>query len=365
MLFQRDKRGFGKSAYEAYNCSITVKTIAKIPTLKDVAAQAGVSLSTASRALSQPHKVAAKTRTSVTQAARQLGYQPNEMARGLRQRSSRVLGYLVNNLTNNFQAQIIKGVQDTLFDKDFTLIIGNTNEDSKREQHYLEDLQRYHLQGLIVVPTHHTKQRLKDLLNIPVIEVDRASGRTQSHVVLTDNTAGAAAAVGHLIELGHQRIAHISGDPNITTGAERLAGYQQALDASGLPFDDTLWEVATSHDEEAGYQAALRLLDKPETLRPTAIFAFNSEVTAGVLRASQNLGIAIPSDLSLIGFDDSRWAQLVTPRLSVVAQPAYEMGCVATERLLSALENPALPGTTTRLGTQLILRDSTAAPNHQ
>jgi len=342
-----------------------VKTIAQIPTLKDVAAKAGVSLSTASRALSQPHKVAPATRTTVMKVASQLGYQPNEMARGLRQRSSRVLGYVVNNLTNNFQAQIIKGVQDTLFDKDFTLIIGNTNEDSNREQHYLEDLQRYHLQGLIVVPTHKTKQRLKELANIPIIEVDRASGRTRSHVVLTDNVAGAAAAVTHLIELGHRRIAHISGDPDITTGAERLAGYKQALDRCGLAFDETLWEVAAAHDEDSGYQAACRLLEQPTATRPTAIFAFNSEVTAGVFRATKSLGFNMPAELSLLGFDDSRWAQLVTPSISVVAQPAYDMGCVAAERLLSALENPTMPGTTTRLSTRLILRESTASPtNH-
>lgn len=338
------------------------QTIATAVTLSDIAERAKVSPSTVSRALSRPDQVARATRERILAIVEELDYQPNVLARGLRQRQSSIVGLVVADILNDFHAMVAKGVQDAAYRRGYTVMFGNTDEDPNREERFLQALNQYRFAGLIIVPTERSRDLLERFARTPVVEIDRASGRQGAHVILADNIDSSRAAIEHLAAIGHTRIATIAGSPTVTTGAERLEGYRQGMRSAGLTVDDALVVHAERHDERSGFDAMRRLLTLPAGRRPTAVFAFNNQVTAGVLRALKQTGVPVPERCSVIGFDDSRWAQLMTPALSVIAQPARDMGYLAAERLFSLIENPSLPGTVTRLSTDLVLRESTAPP---
>ena len=330
------------------------------PTLDDVAARAGVSKATASRAISRPELVARATRQRVERAVEELQYHPNEMARGLRQRASRTIGLVLTDFLNPFQAMIAKGAQDAAFTLGYNLIICNTDEDSSREKGYLATLQANQVQGLILIPTEHSSRNLRAVRNLPIVEVDRVSGNANSHAVLVDNVEGSREAVRHLITLGHKKIGMILGKREVTTGRERLEGYMQAMREANIVVK-LEWIAEGNHTAEAGQKAAAQLVALPSDTRPTAFFCFNNEMTAGALLQLRKDGLRVPHDISIVGFDDSPWAQLVDPPLTVVAQPAYEMGHIASERLLGIIKRKTSDVSVSRLATRLIVRESTRA----
>lgn len=333
--------------------------------IADVARAAQVSPSTVSRALTKPDLVAPETRERVLQAARQLGYQPNKLARGLRKQQSRLLGLIVSDILAPFHATLAKGVQDAAEKHGYMVFLFNSDEQPEKEARYLQELQSHWPEGLLIVPTAKTRQHLRNLRSagsMPIIELDRTSGTPGVHAVLVENVLGAREAVEHLISLGHRRIGMVTGEPVITTAQERLEGYRQALKAAGIAPDERL--VANGyHKEEGGYAATLQLLRLPAPERPTALFVGNSEMAAGAVQAIRDLGLRIPEDISLVSFDDTRWAQLMEPALTVVAQPAYEIGYLACETLVSLLRQKApAEGRILRLKTRLLIRHSTARP---
>ena len=338
-----------------------VKTIAMVG-LKDVAQLAKVSPATASRALSSPDRVADATRKRVLQAVRTLGYHPNQHARSLRQRSSRSLGLIITDILNPFHATLAKGVQDAAEKHGFTVFLFNTDEEPAKEHRALKSLQGHLPQGLIIVPTPGSRENLKLVSNAPIVELDRTSGTPGVHTVMVDNVSGARMAVEHLINLGHQRIGMIVGRLDISTAVERHQGYKDALAAAGIPYHKDL-VVAGNHREEGGRLAARKLLSLPPTERPTALFVGNNEMTVGAVLTVREMGLEIPHDLSIVGFDDSRWARTMHPPLTVIEQPDYDLGYLACETLLGFLERgkPVQPASI-RLTTNLIVRKSTAAP---
>jgi DNA-binding LacI/PurR family transcriptional regulator len=337
------------------------QSIAGSVTLNDVAERAQVSTSTVSRALSHPDRVARATHERILRIVEEMNYQPNVLARGLRRRQSTIVGLVIADILNDFHATIAKGVQDAAYQRGYTVMFGNTDEDPMREERFLQALNQHRFAGLIIVPTERSRELLARYARTPVVEVDRASGREDAHVILADNVASSRGVIAHLAGLGHTRIATVTGSPSVTTGAERLQGYHDGMRAAGLAVDPEWIAPAARHDEASGFEAMQCLLHLPAGRRPTAVFAFNNQVTAGVLRSLKQASIQVPRQMSLVGFDDSRWAQLMTPSLTVVAQPARDMGYLAAERLFSLMENPDLPGTVTRLATRLVLRESTAA----
>ncbi|GIW33583.1 LacI family DNA-binding transcriptional regulator [Meiothermus sp.] len=331
--------------------------------LDDVAKLAQVSPATVSRALSRPEMVAEATRERILQAARELGYQPNQLARSLRQRSSRTLGLIITDILNPFHATLAKGVQDAAEKHNYTVFLFNTDEDPEKEQRALNALRGHLPQGLLIVPTPKAKENLKLVPKLPTVELDRSSGTPGVRTVMVDNIGGARTAVQHLIELGHRRIGMIVGRLDISTAVERLQGYREALTAAGISYCEKL-VLPGNHREEDGRQAALTLLNLPPEERPTALFVGNNEMTVGAVLAVRELGLRIPQELSIVGFDDSRWAATMHPALTVVAQPTYELGFLACETLLSSLSRgqPALP-TSIRLDVSFIVRESTAPPD--
>ena len=324
--------------------------------LQDVARAAGVSPATASRALHRPDLVALRTRERVEQAALELGYRPNVLARGLRTRGSRTIGLIVTDILNPFHATLAKGVQDAAEAQGYTVLMFNSDEQPDKERRALETLHGHLPMGLIVVPTARTRENLSVVAGLPTIELDRASGLDGAHTIMVDNVSGAREAVSHLTGLGHRRVGMIVGQQDISTARERLQGYREALEAAGLPYEDGL-VLPGDHREQGGRLAALRLLSGRE--RPTALFVGNNEMTVGAVLAARELGLEIPGDLSLVGFDDSRWAQTMSPALSVVSQPTYELGQLACQHLLSLIAGQPCAGSV-RLSTHMIYRQSTA-----
>ncbi len=330
--------------------------------IQDVANLAQVSVATASRALSRPDIVAAGTRERVIKAATQLGYQPNMLARSLRQRETRTVGLIVADILNPFHALLAKGVQDAAERQNYTVFLFNSDEEPLKERRAIETLRGHLPKGLIIVPTNGTLEHLKTLPNLPVVELDRVTGDPTATTITVDNVAGAISATNHLIALGHTRIGMIVGQQNISTAVERHFGFKQALAAHGLPYLSEL-VLRGNHREDDGYRAAKALLSLPPNERPTALFVGNNEMTVGAVLATRELKLDIPTELSIIGFDDSRWAQTMWPPLTVIAQPAYELGVLACEQLLSQVtgQRPSQP-TRLQLHTHLIKRQSTTAP---
>ncbi|MGI8748521.1 MAG: LacI family DNA-binding transcriptional regulator, partial [Deinococcus sp.] len=313
--------------------------------------------------LQRPDMVAQATRKRVEQAAEALGYRPNIMARGLRTRGSQSIGLIVTDILNPFQATLEKGVQNAAEDRGYTVLMFNSDEQPEKERRALDILRGHLPRGLIVVSTSRTQENLAALPGLPVVELDRSSGLPGAHTVMVDNVGGARAAVRHLTGLGHRAIGMIVGRLDISTARERLQGYREGLEEAGLPYRDELVRPG-NHRERDGREAARFLLSGPLSPGvgwPSALFVGNNEMTVGAVLAARELGLQIPRDLSVVGFDDSRWAQTMSPALSVVAQPTYELGQLACTRLLDLIEGRPLPPGA-RLPTTFIERQSTAPP---
>ncbi len=331
--------------------------------IEDVAKLAKVSTSTVSRALSRPEMVSVSTRERVVNAADRLGYQPNKLARSLRTQQNHLIGLIVTDIMAPFHATLAKGVQDAAEKHGYGVFLFNTDEQPEREARYLRELQSHLPAGLLIVPTGKTKENLKNFVrNLTVVELDRSSGTPGVYSVLVDNIGGARKAVEHLLELGHRRIGMVAGTQTVTTAVERLEGYRQALLAGKVQLQNSLITYG-NHKEDGGYKATKKLLSLPKKQRPSALFIGNSEMAAGAMVAVRELGLELPRDLSLISFDDTRWAQLMQPALTVVSQPAYDLGYLACETLISALNRGKdFKATTLRLSTELIVRQTTAPP---
>lgn len=330
-------------------------------TVVEVAKYANVSITTVSRALSQPDLLAPATLERVLQAIETLNYHPNRLARGLRLQQSGVVGLVGPDISSPFQAKVTKGVQAAAAERGYQVFLYVTDEDPEREQTLFRTLRAYQLQGLLLIPSSSTENTLPYPDSLPVIEIDRTTQRSGVSSFLVNNVGGAKRATEHLIALGHRRIATVTGKLNLTTGRERLLGYEQALTEAGLRLEPA-WIAEGGHLERDGYSAAQRLFSLPESQGFTALFAANSEVAAGTVRAVQERGLRIPEDLSLVLFDDSRWARLSNPPFTVVAQPAFDLGYSAGQHLFDRLEGRPHEMGEQRLETELIVRGSTASP---
>ena len=330
-------------------------------TIRDVARAAGVSTATAARALGGYGHASPAARRKVSESARQLGYRPNVVARALVSRATTTVGLVVGDIENPFFAAAARGLADVMDAHGYTVLLANADEDAGRERRAVDALRARQVDGMVVVPAPGASpEHLAELVTagVPLVLLDRAVVGVAADSVLVRNVAGARAAVAHLAGLGHRRIGVVSDSPEITSSAERIQGYRQALRAAGIAPDADLVSIGgpTRADGEA---AALRLLDRPD--RPTAVFTANNFMTVGALRAARSLGLRIPDDVALVGFDDLDWTTLVQPPVTVVRQPVADLGRVAGERLLRRLEGDAGPPKRIRLDANLIVRGSCGA----
>ena len=329
-------------------------------TLERIASETQVSISTVSRALTHPERVNSQTRERVLAVASRLGYMPNQLARGLRQRDSKTIGLIVSDILVRFHSEVAKGVEDVAQMHGYSLILCNSDENGDKEAQYLELLSGFQVGGVILEPTERNRAAVETMTRagIKVVEVDRISGAQGVSAVLSDNAGGAKSAAEHLLALGHLEFGLVVGNLDFTSARERQAGFVARLGAAGI---DLVPERIKScmNTSSAGYRAALELLRGQPNL--TALFVGNAQVMSGVLRAIRELGWRVPKDLSVVCFDDTDWAAFIDPALTVVAQPAYELGRTAAKLIFNKKQRATEQ--VLRLETQLIVRNSTSKAN--
>src|SRR5438132_1305381 len=315
----------------------------------------------ASLALARGHlRLRADPRRRVLPAVERLEYRPSAIARGLRLRRTRTLAMLVPDITNPFFPAIIRGAEEAARERGYELVLCNTDDEAEREKASLRVLRERQADGLLIATSRMADATLASVRRerFPFVLVNRGSRVPEDPAVEVDNARAAAEIVAHLVHLGHKRIAHIAGPLNTTTGAERAAGYRDALRAHGLTADVTLTAEAAAYSDDAGYAAAKHLLGAA----PTAIFAANDLLALGALRAARESGVRVPSDLSLVGVNDIPMVALLDPPLTTARVPQREMGAIAAQMLIGLIEREPMAERRVLLDTKLVVRGSTAAP---
>ncbi|MBS1678943.1 MAG: LacI family DNA-binding transcriptional regulator [Actinobacteria bacterium] len=323
-------------------------------TIKQVAEQAGVSQATAARVLGEYGHASEAAREQVAIAAERLGYVANHAARTLASGSSRTVGLLVGDVENPFFATAARGLADALEQGGHTLLLANSDEDVDREEQAMRAFATRQLDGLVISPVAHTDRAPLSWAG-PLVQIDRVVDDLSVDSVVVDNRAGAEAAVLHLASCGHAPIGMLSEPAEISSTAERLAGYRAALAGLGMEFDERFVAVAAPTQDSA-YEVAKEMLAGPD--RPRAIFTASNFMTAGTFHAIRDLGLRVPDDVALAGFDDLDWTTLVDPPITVVAQPVIEIGRRAGELLLDRLRGDDGPPRQVVLPTELVVRRS-------
>ncbi len=333
-------------------------------TIREVAKAVGASVSTISAALNNSDYVSAEMRSRIQAAIKELKYRPNDLARGLRLQKTHTIAIIVPDLSNNFYVDVVRGAKDYSVSANYTFLIGDSREKWEEERHYLDSFHRRRVDGVIRVPAIDAATRkAKPILgNIPVVYADRYPSSRDSSVgrVGVDNVLAADNATRYLLSLGHRSIGVITGDISSGTSADRLKGFLQALRRARIRVDRSMIH-AGHNDMESGHHHAMQLLKIPQ--HPTAIFCTNNMMALGALEAIQEVGLACPDEVSLLGFDDFYWSTLLRPRLTVVRQPAREIGMLAARMLIDHVQGSPGVASPILLATELIVRDSCAPPN--
>lgn len=338
--------------------------------IRAVAELAGVSVTTVSHVLNNtPHtRVSEDTRTRVRQAAKSLGYGPNRMAQALRTNRSGLIGFLSEEIaTTPYAGRIILGAQDAARDHDLTLVIVNTEREADGASHQadVQALMDRQVDAVLYATMYHRRVSLPpNLQALPAVLIDSTDRAGIVPAVVPDEVGGAVAAVSHLVEAGHRRIGFLNNDDDVPATLLRLSGYQQVLQTHRIPFDASLVLSATS-ETLPGYELAREMLGRSD--RPTALFCYNDRMAMGAYRAATELGLEIPGDLSIVGFDNQELiAANLFPGLTTVALPHYEMGSWAVETLVHLLHGESeyrlLADKPTLLECPLVIRASVGRP---
>lgn len=325
-------------------------------TISDVAALAGVSTATVSRALNGNPRVAPELAQRVAAAAKELGYQPNGPARNLRRQAAAVIALIISDVENPFFTAIARGVEDVAHGVGHSVVLCNTDDTVGKERRYLDVAVQERVAGVILSPAGpDTDVQVLTGRGTPVVAVDRPLPDGTGDMVLVDTRLAAATATAHLLAGGYRRVGCLTGPAGVRTADDRLAGYRDALRAAGMRVAPRL--TRRSEYKAAGARvAALDLLRQPE--RPDALLVANSAMAIGVLEAMQELHLRPGRDVGIVAFDDAAWTALIDPPLTVVAQPAYEMGQIAAQLLLARIANAGRAPTVTTLGARLVERAS-------
>jgi len=329
-------------------------------TIIEVAKRASVSIATVSNVIRGTKRVSPKLKERVQNAIRDLDYSPNAIARGLKAQQTRMLGLVLPDITNPFFPGIIRGAEDTAFDRDYFLVTTNTDEQIGRERRLLGALRSYRADGILLAPAPgsdfgHIRRTIASGLS--VVFLDRQVMGVKTDAVLLDNVRGARECVRHLLQLGHRRIAIITGPLTLQNARERLQGYEEALRESDIEIDQVLIYQG-DYRMESGHRLTIELLKG--RAKATAIFVSNGVMTVGVLNAFEELSVECPRDISLATFDDLTLDQSSHPHLTAVVQPSYEMGARAATLLMDRIEGKLVGDpVVVRVVPTLVIREST------
>lgn len=305
-------------------------------TIKDIAKETGLGLATISSYLNGGN-VREKNRIKIEQAIEKLDFEVNEVARGLKTNRTKMIGIIIPELNNTFFAEIITELEDILRGHGYAVMICDCRTDEKREEEAVEFLKHRRVDGMIVIPTGKNGTCLQEFMKAgkPIVMIDRRLKSISCDMVLVDNKGAARDAIQRLLEAGHRKIGMIAGDKEVYTAEERFQGYLQALEQAELPPEDSLI-VRGDYTIRGGSRGIKELAERNPDM--TAVFISNYEMTLGAIIELNELGIRIPEEMSVIGFDNIEFAKACIPRLSIVSQPTKELGRRAAELMLKRLE---------------------------
>jgi LacI family transcriptional regulator len=328
---------------------------------KDLAKHLGVSVGTISRVLAgrgDAARISKATQERIQTAAEKMGVQPNELARSLRTKKTRTIGLLVPDIANPFFASIAHYVEQRARSAGYSVLITESQELVEKEGEAGRLLFNRRVDGLIVAPVGDESSHLEELRlkGLPIVQVDRVFQSLQITAVVTDNFNAARQAVRHLIERGHRQIACLQGKAGGSVNQERVRGYLAALAEAGVPFKEK-WLIGGSHSLESGHFEVTKMLNQKS--RPTALLAISNMLALGTLKAARDLNLQIPTDLALVSFDDHPWTVLLSPSLTTMAQSVEDIGTLAFNELLAAIQATKPPSVKTIvLPAHLIVRES-------
>jgi LacI family transcriptional regulator len=336
-------------------------------TLRDVAAAARVHPATASRALNPDTRmlVSEETARRVSEAAAALGYRPNPVARSLRTRRSNTIGVLIPDLNNPLFPPMVRGLEDRLTAAGYVALLGNTDGDTGKEQAIFEQMRARHVDGFVLATAHAHDPVLAEAAQaeLAVVLMNRTDPEHDFSAVSVDNEQGMQMSVAHLVELGHTRIAHIAGPPQVSTGEGRRRGYNEGLKRANLDPNEDLVVAATGFTVEEGARCCRELLARRgDGARFTAIAVANDMLAVGCFSALDEAGLDCPRDLSLVGFNDMPFVDRLRPPLTTIRFPHYRLGTEAAELLLARIDHAGAAVQTRYLDPELIIRGSTAPP---
>lgn len=333
-------------------------------TLEEIAKATGFSIPTVSRALTNPnYPLSAATRQRINEVAREMGYVPNLTARSLRTDQSNTIGIIVDDILSPFAPRILRGIQDSLTRNGYLNLIINSDWYPEVEQEAISTLLSRPVDGIIFVENAHLKDN--DSLRLsrkPYVFVHRFIGAKVTNSIVPDNYDGVVLAMRHLISLGHRRIAFINGPDGYPVAQQRLEAYREELIAQNLQFDPTLVDKG-DWEYEGGYSAAQNLLKLSRL--PTAIFVANDVMALGAIDAIQEVGLRVPDDLAIVGYDNRDFASIVHPRITTVTIPSYEMGQLGAEFLLKQIRDGKQEMDEIKVKGRLLIRETCGADPSQ
>lgn len=327
-------------------------------TIYDVAEKAGVSITTVSRVINNTGRISEKTKQKVLKVMEEMRYQPSVVASALTGKRTRTIGLIIPDVANPFFAEIARRVEDRGRELGFNLLMCNTDNNPETEEMYLEVMKQKRVDGIIIGTTTSHYREVQNLLKeqFPVALIAQDIPELVIDVVSVDDFLGGYQATSHLISLGHHQIAIIVGDQNRTSDKYRLQAYRQALEDNGIGYDER-YVFRTDYSIEGGKRAAYQILQLAK--RPTAIFCCFDYLAVGVYQASRELGVHIPNDLSVVGFDNTLLATIIDPPLTTIAQPVDEMGRQVMDLLVAEIEGEKQTKKRIILSPELIIRQST------
>ncbi|OYD07294.1 LacI family DNA-binding transcriptional regulator [Paludifilum halophilum] len=326
-------------------------------TIRDVARQAGVSVATVSRVINGNSYVNKDTESRVREAIQVMDYEPNTVARGLASKKTGTIAVILPDIMNPFFSELARAVEDTARHHKFTVIFCNSDDQAPKEKLYIQVLQQRYIDGMIFASNTLDEEDIQTMRGhgISLVVLDRAPRRGNCSIIRSKNVEGAKTAVQHLLSLGCRKIAHIAGPEELITAQERKQGYLDTI--RHLKGFDPALIVPGHFSISGGIGAAQALLEYHPDV--DGIFAGNDLMAAGALKALHRMGVSVPEQVSLCGFDGVAIAEMTEPELTTVAQPIYEMGATAAKRLIGRIRGETEEPSVTELDVQLVERDST------
>lgn len=327
-------------------------------TISDVAHRAGVSKSTVSHVINDTRFVESGTKERVLKAIEDLNYRPSRAAQSLTTNKTYTVGIIVSDITNHYFGELIRSIEIILDAEGYSLIVGNTDEQLDRERAYLELLTGQQVDAIIAAATSQNWDELLEtsLKNIPIVFMDRIFDDFAGHnFVGANNYAGTYMGTEHLIQHGHKNIGILAGFQRLSSMRERVRGYKDALAHHGIPIRED-WIVFSELSVDAGYDAATQILSLSD--RPSALLMNNNFLSLGALTRIREMGLSIPQDIALVGFDDHPWAAVSSPPLTVIRQPVELLGKTAAEMVLKLLDKKPLKQNVLILDCDLVIRES-------